>query len=319
MKYAYEDLSDGQFENLVVYLCNRLFGVSVQGFSQGPDGGRGAKFIGTAELFPSQASPWIGTTIIQAKHTNGHNRTFSDPDFYSRKSASAVLVKEMPRIRTLRENRQLDNYILFSNRRLAANADSDIRNYIAKECDIQEGSIYLCGQEQMELWLKLFPDIPTMAHLDPIDSPLIVSPEDLAEVVDSLARMEGNVPPEFEHAPTLRVSYEQKNTINNMSADYARAIRRLYLKETKQIGSFLAAPSNLELLHKYESVVEEFQLKIIAYRKDYQEFDKVMEYLVDLLVNRDPILSRHRRLTRAMLFYMYWNCDIGETSDAPTV
>ena len=43
-----------------------------------------------------------------------------------------------------------------------------------------------------------------------------------------------------------------------------------------------------------------------------------MEYLVDLLFNRDAILRQHahKRLTRAVLFYMYWNCDIGEVDDA---
>lgn len=83
MKYAYEELSPEQFETLVVLLCQRLLGISVQAFAKGPDGGRDAKFVGTAELFPSSAKPWMGTTIIQAKHTNGYNRNFSEPDFFS--------------------------------------------------------------------------------------------------------------------------------------------------------------------------------------------------------------------------------------------
>ena len=74
MKYAYEDLGPEQFETLIVLLCQRLLGISVQGFAKGPDGGRDAKFVGTAELHPSKVDPWSGTTIIQAKHTNGHNR-----------------------------------------------------------------------------------------------------------------------------------------------------------------------------------------------------------------------------------------------------
>jgi len=41
-----------------------------------------------------------------------------------------------------------------------------------------------------------------------------------------------------------------------------------------------------------------------------------MEYLLALLFKRDPLLSANKRLTRAMLFYMYWNCDIGEGDDA---
>src|SRR3954447_16111925 len=132
MKYAYEDLSDEQFETLVVFLCQRLLGISVQGFAKGPDGGRDAKFVGTAELHPSKAAPWVGTTIIQAKHTNGYNRNFSESDFYSTAGTNTVLGKEIPRITKLRAAEQLDHYMLFANRRLAGNAESEIRAYIAK-------------------------------------------------------------------------------------------------------------------------------------------------------------------------------------------
>lgn len=47
MKYAYEDLGDTRFEELVVTLCRRLLGMATQGFAKGPDGGRDAKFVGT--------------------------------------------------------------------------------------------------------------------------------------------------------------------------------------------------------------------------------------------------------------------------------
>ena len=210
--------------------------------------------------------------------------------------------------------------MLFANRRLAGNAESDIREYIAAQCGIPASSIYLCGLEQLEVWLKTFPDVAAKADLDPVDSPLIVSPDDLAEVVQALARQKDGVSALLDDPPTLRVTYEKKNALNNMSAEYAKAQRKKYLKETVQIRGFLAAPENLELLRMYESVVDEFQLKIIAKRKDYQTFDDVMEYLVDLLFNRDPVLRQHahKRLTRAVLFYMYWNCDIGEVGDAET-
>jgi hypothetical protein len=193
-----------------------------------------------------------------------------------------------------------------------------IRNYIASECGIPASSIYVCGVEQLEVFLRTFPDVAEKADLDPVDSPLLVSPDDLAEVVQALARRKESVSTLLDDPPTARVTYEQKNALNNMSANYAKAQRKKYLKETAQIRAFLAAPENLELLRMYESVVDEFQLKIIAKRKDYQTFDEVMEYLVDLLFNRDPILRQHahKRLTRAMLFYMYWNCDLGEVDDA---
>ncbi|HEI6959930.1 TPA: hypothetical protein SK288_000882 [Yersinia enterocolitica] len=320
MKFAYEDLSDSQFETLIVFLCQRLLGISVQGFAKGPDGGRDAKFMGTAELHPSKAASWTGITIIQAKHTNGYNRNFSESDFFSASTVNTVLGKEIPRIKKLREAKQLDHYMLFANRRLAGNAETEIRNHIASECDIPASSIYLCGLEQLEIWLKRFPEVAKEANLDPVDSPLIVSPDDLAQVVQALARQKDGVTALLDDPPTIRVTYEQKNALNNMSAEYAKAQRRKYLKETAQIRAFLAAPENLDLLRMYESVVDEFQLKIIAKRKDYQTFDQVMEYLVDLLFNRDPVLRQHahKRLTRAVLFYMYWNCDIGEVDDAST-
>ncbi len=159
-----------------------------------------------------------------------------------------------------------------------------------------------------------------MACLDPIDSPLIVNPDDLAEVVQALAGQKDKLASLIDAPPTTRVTYEEKNKLNNMSPEYAKEQRRKYLKETASIRTFLAAPENIELLQMYESVVDEFQLKIIARRKEYQTFDAVMEYLVDQLFNRDPVLRQvaHKKLTRAVLFYMYWNCDIGEVGDDTT-
>lgn len=318
MKFAYEDLSEDQFERLTVLLCQRLLGVAVQGFAKGPDSGRDAKFIGTAELHPSKTAPWVGITVVQAKHTNGTNRSFSESDFFSRTSTNTVVGKEVSRVKKLREDNQLHHYMLFANRRLTSNAETEIRDYLASQCGIPASSIYLCGQEQLEIWMKRFPDVASEADLDPVDSPLIVSPDDLAEVVQSLARQKDSVVALLDDPPTARVTYEQKNELNNMSAHYAKAQRRKYLKETAQIRVFLAAPENLHLMRMYESAIDEFQLKIIAKRKQYQTFDEVMEHLVDLLYRRDPVLRQHgnKRLMRAVLFYMYWNCDIGEVGDA---
>lgn len=318
MKFAYEDLGEDQFEKLIVLLCQRLLGVSVKGFAKGPDGGRDAKFVGTAELHPSKAAPWTGITIIQAKHTNGYNRHFGEADFYSAKSRDTVIGKELPRIAKLRTEKQLDHYMLFANRRLAGNADQTITQHIAQACNIPEGSIYLCGVEQLELYLKSFPEVATLADLDPLDSPLIVSPDELAIVVEAIASNEADLSAVLDAPPVQRTSYEQKNELNKMSPEYAKELRKRYLKDTAQIRAFLAAPENLEVLRAYEATTEEFQMKIIAKKSSHQNFDSVMEYLLDLLFQRDPILRQrhHKRLTRAVLFYMYWNCDIGEIADA---
>lgn len=317
MKYAYEDLSEDQFERLIVLLCRQLLGMGVQGFAKGVDGGRDAKFIGVAQLLPSKAAPWNGTVIVQAKHTNGWNRSCSEGDFFNPKSENTVIGKEVPRIKKLRDGKQLDYYMLFTNRKLTGNAESDIRAHIAKTGGLSTSSVMLCGLELLESWLKEFPDVPGKANLDPVDSPLIVSPDDLSAVVQALVRHMDEAVITLDAPPTPRTPYEIKNEVNGMSAEYAKALRKRYLKETAQVKVFLAAPENEDLLRMYESVVEEFQLKIISKRKEYQSFDAVMEYLLDLLFKRDPLLSANKRLTRVMLFYMYWNCDIGEGADAP--
>ncbi|MDP3382088.1 MAG: restriction endonuclease [Phenylobacterium sp.] len=318
MKYAYEDLSPEQFERLVVFLCQKLLGMGVQGFAKGRDGGRDAKFVGTAQAHPSTSGPWTGTVVIQAKHTNGYNKHFSESEFFNPKAKTTVIGEETPRIKALRDAKQLDHYMLFSNRRLAANAESAIRSHISSACGLPEPSIALFGVDDLERLLRTYPEVADQVDLDPVDSPLIVSPQDLAEVVEALAQHKDVFSHVEDTPPVPRTSYEDKNDLNNMTPGYAKALRRRYLKETAKIRDFLAAPENEAILRAYEAVVEEFELKILAKRKDHQTFDEVMEHLLELLFARDAILRQrpHKPLTRAIVFYMYWNCDIGTQADA---
>lgn len=317
MKYAYENLSPGQFETLVTLICQELLGISVQEFATGRDGGRDARFEGTAQLHPSTSGPWNGRVIIQAKHTNGLNKSFTESDFYSPTSKSCVVLTELPRIMKLRDDGELDHYMLFANRRLTGDGESTIRRAIAAAAGLPTESVYLCGVEQIELLLKRFREISKIAEIDPIDSPLIVSPEDIAEIVSALALRKDKITAVLDDPPTERVDLATKDRLNGMSDEYSRMLRRKYLKDTEQIRQFLAAPENAELLQAYEAAVDEFELRIIAHRKDYQSFDQVMDYLITLLFDRDPVLRQihHKRLTRALLFYMYWNCDIGSKGD----
>ncbi|MEU1747099.1 ABC-three component system protein [Micromonospora arida] len=315
MGYPYEDLDDSQFERLVVQCMRVLFGDGVQSFAAGRDGGRDARFDGTAAKFPSTAAPWTRITIGQAKHTNAINAHFSDLDF-SGDAESSVLSEEIPRIRKLVDNDEIHNYILFSNRRLGGVTHPHIIARLAKETSLHKSQIFLAGVEYMDDMLHAYPDIIRRARIDPVDGPLLVSSYELAEVILGIAKGINASPP-LEDAPVVdRVTYDEKNRINGMTPEFAQHLKKLYLSETHGISRFLANPANIDTLRLYEGAVEEFQLKIVASRKDYQSFDKVFHYLVDFLFKRDGVLSRYKRLTRAMIFYMYWHCDIGETPDA---
>jgi hypothetical protein len=317
LKYAYEDLYPQQFEHLVVLICQELLGVAVQGFADGPDGGRDARFEGTAQLHPSTSAPWSGKTIIQAKHTNGFNRAFGETDFFSLSSETTVLGEEIPKIAKLKVDGDLDHYMLFANRRLTAGLEVAIREKISGDTGVATGSIYICGLEQLELWLKRFDKIALMLDMDPIDSPLLITPDDLAEIVAAFAAQRAFILTSIDNAPVARTSLAKKNSINHMSDDYSAHLWQVLRRDESVIRAFLADPRNDEYLELYMSTVEEIQAKIIAKRKDYQSFDEVMIYLLDMLYSRDPVLKQkpHKRLTRSLLYYMYWDCDIGRSED----
>lgn len=311
MPYPYEDLDSTQFERLIVQCGKKLFGAGMQGFSPGKDGGRDALFHGTAERHPSTASPWIGKTVVQAKHTSGLNAHFSDPEFSVNKSST--LSDEIPRIKALIADGMIDNYMLIANRRLGGVSGPNIIRHISQATGLTEQSIYLGGIEYLDDLILEYPSVVTMAKIDGFTGPLVVSSDDLAEVILAVAD-------HFSDSATLtdlptvdRTEYEEKSKLNNMTDEFAALLADKYLVETESFSSFLAAPGNRSILGRYSDTVEEFQLKIVAKRKDFETFDDVFNRIYDLLISRDPVLRRHKRLTRAMLFYMYWNCDIGRS------
>lgn len=313
MKFAYEDLSDDQFEGLVVAICEFVLGLAVQGFAPGRDGGRDARFEGRAELHPSTTDPWVGRVIIQAKHTRGLGRRFSDTDFFSKDGTTNTIAEEIPRIRNLKGANELDHYMLFSNRKLTGNGEASIRHHISKECGVPTRSIYLAGVERIEQYLRRFPNAATGVPLSPIHSPLIISPDELAEAVEAIALAwdaAGTFVP-----PEERVALEDKNQLNNVDPDYAREWRRKYLKDTPQIAQFLANPINAFIRAKYEDAASEIQLKMMAFREEGVPLERMVEQVQDLLFDRDSLLRSNKRLTRSLLFFMYWSCDIGRTVD----
>lgn len=142
--------------------------------------------------------------------------------------------------------------------------------------------------------------------------PLIVRPDDLADVIEGIKEAaQLTTDDEDRSVPTPRTSLKEKNELNNMTEEFSQALQRLYFKEVAKIRQFLYDPINEEFKASYQEAVEEFQLKIVSKRDDFDTFDVVFNYLFDLLVGRSGILRSNRRLTRAVLYYMYWNCDIG--------
>ena len=310
MRFALHELHPNQFESLIVAICHELLGPGIQEFATGPDGGRDAKFVGFAQQFPSRTDPLRGVTIVQAKHTRDPVGKFSDATF-SGTAISSTLSGEIPRIARLHAESVLDNYLLFANRRLGAIANESIIERIEKETGVSK--VILLGVEAIERHVRRFPFLALQISEFEYALPLRASPDDLAEVITAIAKEQSNITWPRAGTPNSleRVTFERKNGINGLSAEYAELITKGYLKHFRPIKDFLADPINAFAYRSYCNAVDEFSAKLVAYKNDFEVYDKLLDYLLTTLIERDSDLRANKRLTRAVFYYMYWTCDIG--------
>lgn len=314
--FHYHDMNSGEFEKLVTLICQEILGEATQGFSSGRDGGRDAKFNGTANLYPSKRSPWEGITIIQAKHTNGIDKSYNDSAFFSTTSNTCTVAKEMEKIVKLIEDKELDSYMLFANRKLSAGTQAEIVSYIADKTGLDLDKIAVLGRDDLNMWLGKHSYMVDMVNLTPLTKAPIIRPSELADLIEEFAKVFDSKAVVNSLYPVVRTTYAEKNIINNMREDIAGHLKKQYMMYMQQIKDFLEDPMNDSLQIKYEEAVDEFQIKfIIPKKRDLKYFDDIFNELVDLLVNRDSFLNKNIKLTRIMVFYMYWNCDIGDSNN----
>lgn len=282
-------------------------------FSEGPDGGRDSRFEGLAQMYPSTSRPWDGLTIIQAKHTINYNSKFNDPDFFNPESENATITVEAKKIKKLIDTDGINNYMIFSNRKLPANANEKIKNYLSLESGLAKENIGLMGVEAMGNYFKRFPYIADAVDLNPYDVPLNIEPDDLAEVIVSIKEALPQIKKKVIEPNLERTDFLSKNKLNNLPSSYAAAILKK-LGDFYEIEDFLSMPENEEYQQKYAETAEELHAKICIYKNDHHLFDQVIEKTIELIINRDNDCKRNKILTRTMIYYMYYKCDIGENN-----
>ncbi len=59
-----------------------------------------------------------------------------------------------------------------------------------------------------------------------------------------------------------------------------------------EITTFLEQPENNKLKNLYVDVADEFNMKIVSHKQDFNSFDRVLNYLYDLLIGRDSKANR---------------------------
>jgi len=307
MRIDYHDLHESQFEDLTVAICKKILGTGTQKFAQGPDGGRDAKFEGTANCYPSTSNSYTGKFIIQAKLTHNPIAKISDSDFYSDTSTTCVVAKEKKRLVKLISNKEIDHYILFTNRRQSANLSVKIEKEL-KALGLKSAN--LCGVENLDMFLKEYPAVFDIAEINFLDEPLRVIPDELAEIILHFKKEILNFKKNDTGLEEIkRTKFEKKCDLNNVMEEYKKHILK-YMADFNKINQFLEIPANSEFQDMYIETSEAFNLEILE-RIDDNSLPTLINSLWYRLVTRDGDLSKNRRLTRAILYYMFWNCDIG--------
>lgn len=304
MNYPLHELNWQEFEEVVISICDEILGIGTIKFADGKDGGRDAKFTATANNFPSQSSPWSGKFIIQAKHTRTPNLSCSDNEF------NAVLNKEIKSIKKLQEAKKLDNYLLFTNRKLTGIQDPKIEDLITVELNLNNQII---GEEQIQRWLKKYPIIVKKHHLNRLFLPLEFYDEDLKHIITTFADIDFSGE-ELQNIKRKndKITIEDKNKLNKMSETYFNHIFKKSIIEFKELEVFFKNPTNRKLLKMYDNTIDDIQSQIIIKRDEYHTFEEVLEYLYNYMLNKhEETLKDNRKLIRVFLHYMYFHCDIG--------
>lgn len=306
MDYRLENLSDDDFEKLVNILCQDILGMGTVSFTKGRDGGRDGRFNGTANSYPSKTSPWSGKFIIQAKHTEDYKASCSDNTFFE--NQTSIINKEIDKIKDLKTKNEIDNYLLFTNRKETEAREKAVE-YIKSKTGLK--NVDIKGKDTIESWLSQNIKIVKQFGLDKFTLPFEFYEKDIKEVIQIF----------HDNTPKLKIiesvinrpGIEEKNKINNLDEAYFQNIviedlDRYY----NQILDFLNDPKNELYAQYYQETSTELKRVIQINIKKFDSFEIVFEYLKQYILDKEPErLMKYRNVIPAFFHFMYYRCEIG--------
>lgn len=306
MDYRLENLSDDDFEKLVNILCQDILGRGTVSFTKGRDGGRDGRFNGTANSYPSKSFPWSGKFIIQAKHTEDYKASCSDNNFFE--NQTSIINKEIDKIKELQSKNEIDNYLLFTNRKETEAREKAVK-YIKSKTGLK--NVDIIGKDTIESWLSQNIKIVKQFGLDKFTLPFEFYEEDIKEVIQIF---HDNTPKlKTIESVIKRPDIEDKNRINNLDEAYFKNIIIEDLNRYhKQILDFLNDPKNEVYAGYYEETSIELKRVIEANIDKFDNFKIVFEYLKQYILEKEPErLKKYRNIIPAFFHFMYYQCDIG--------
>ena len=309
MKYRLEELVWVQFEDLCNDICIGILGDGYVNFSSGRDGGKDGIFEGKANSFPSQSQPYEGKFIVQSKHTTNPIASCSDSEF------NTIINKEVQKIKKLHTSRELDHYLLLTNRKLTGGYEGKFQERIRG--NVPEITASIWGRERIHSFLDHNTCLHDKFGFNRLRSPLNVRPEELKKVIEQFRKHIPNSPSRNEDigGDFDYIGLDKKNSINNLSSEYCQYIREDSEKHFHDIKIFLENPRNNNYLKMYNDTVYDFKGVIIAKRHEYCKFDEVLEDLFSKSYDKLKVQGIDKALLKVFIHFMYFSCDIGQKEE----
>ncbi len=315
MDYRLENINNADFERLVNAICQNILGIGVIEFSPGKDGGRDGKFTGTAQNYPSTKDSWTGKFIIQAKHTENYLASCSDNDF------GKIIDDEIIKIKKLKENGEIDNYLLFTNRKYSGVKGERLLNKIIKETGVENCAII--GKETINnQYLSSNKDIVKQFKLDINHIQFDFSDEEIKDIILAFKSQLPEIKTEIkEEVDKLKQDFtiidkKDKNKKNRLSEEYFNEfIVGESLMDFDKIEKFLNNPLNENLKDYYFDTAYELNQLIFLKRDNFGLFEEIFFFIYKLICDGSASLKKSKRHVMVFLHYMYYECLIGKKID----
>lgn len=311
MYVPFHDISDDEFEWMVFLICRHILGEGAQYYSKGKDGGIDVYFEGVAE----KLKPISGKCVVQAKHSNSPFSSCSESNFFSESGESSVIHQEVVKIKNLYDEGMLDYYLLFTNRVKSAMIENKIRKYISSYVGIPLSNVRIFAYDEIAAWHAEYEDVGNCVEFPSINRSLDCSIEEMIEIVNEFISwsQKEEAQDKSRHIPTQiqRESFKEKNKVNDIDKDESDFLLRHYFSHEANIREMLAVPSREDVRKLYEVATIEIQRKILGYMHKGHNFMEAFNQIIDSLMRYNIDLKRNKIICESILFFMYFNCDIG--------
>lgn len=220
------------------------------------------------------------------------------------------------KIKKIKKDDGIDNYIIFTNRKLTGTKYPLLIKRIKIETGLK--NVEIIGRQHLYSILSKVPHLVNKYNLEDDVFPIRFYEDDIKQVILIFDEISEEISEKVEE---LEKKYRHidkegkggKNELNRLGKEYFEFMKENSLSYFKSIENFLRDPINNNYLKKYQNTVSDLRAKILLNRDEYDKFEDLIEDLVDYIQNKSGNdLGNARYLIRIFIHFMYFECDIGK-------